>query len=303
MQSIKKSLNDLETKIKSKSLSPLSVNSNKPFSTKSLQTLVNTPINSIISKKETPLESIKSSIKKTTSSIPDFDTIKSSIQKSTQPKPPSPIDTIKSSIKKTTQSIPSISSITPTTESPSSFGFNLKTFLIIFVFTFLLAFLGLNIFTYLAKGTDFLKDIFGPILSSIADITGNTAKTVITNTSEGSKQVLDKTSDTGKNIVDYTEKGSATGITFLQDQLRKTKAIAEPDPENDNKLSDEDNKKIDNNDSEPEPVRTAALEQGYCYIGKINDTRYCSKISGRAQCMSGEIFPTEEICINPNLRM
>jgi hypothetical protein len=296
MQSIKKSLND--SKSKSKSKSPLSLSNNKPFNTKSLQTLIDTPINSIISKKETPLESIQSSIKKTASNIPDFNTIKSTIKKTTQSKPPSTIDNIKSSIKKTTLTLPYNSN-----PEKSPLGFNFKIFLIVFIITFILAFLGLNIFTYLAKGTDFLKDLFGPIASAIADITGNTAKTVITNTSEGSKQVLDKTSETGKNIVDYTEKGSATGITFLQDQLRKTKAIAEPDPENDNKLSDEDNKKIDNNDSEPEPVRTAALEQGYCYIGKINDTRYCSKISGRAQCMSGEIFPTEEICINPNLRM
>ena len=84
MQSIKKSLNDLEntikSKSKSKSLSPLSANTNKPFSTKSLKTLVDTPINSIInSNKKTPIEKLQSSMKKTTENIPEV--IKSSIKK------------------------------------------------------------------------------------------------------------------------------------------------------------------------------------------------------------------------------
>ena len=61
-------------------------------------------------------------------------------------------------------------------------------------------------------------------------------------------------------------------------------------------------KKIDKTDSQPEPVRTQALQQGYCFIGKINDTRHCAKVNERQQCMSGDIYPTMDICVNPNLR-
>ena len=61
-------------------------------------------------------------------------------------------------------------------------------------------------------------------------------------------------------------------------------------------------KKGKNNDSEPEPTQTNTLNQGYCYIGKINDTRYCGKVSSREYCMSGDIYPSMDVCINPSLR-
>ena len=82
--------------------------------------------------------------------------------------------------------------------------------------------------------------------------------------------------------------------------MKKTVSVV--NPENNNILTDNINKKIDENDSQPEPVRTQALQQGYCFIGKINDTRHCAKVNERQQCMSGDIYPSMDICVNPNLR-
>ena len=64
----------------------------------------------------------------------------------------------------------------------------------------------------------------------------------------------------------------------------------------------EDWRSVFQDQPEPEPVRTSSLQQGYCFIGKINDTRHCAKVNERTQCMSGDIYPTKDICINPNLR-
>tara|TARA_Y100001980_G_C14531910_1_gene307977 strand:+ start:405 stop:1004 length:600 start_codon:yes stop_codon:yes gene_type:complete len=41
---------------------------------------------------------------------------------------------------------------------------------------------------------------------------------------------------------------------------------------------------------------------GYCYVGTDRGYRSCIDIEDRDKCMSGEIFPTKAICINPNLR-
>jgi len=41
---------------------------------------------------------------------------------------------------------------------------------------------------------------------------------------------------------------------------------------------------------------------GYCYIGKDRGFRSCVKVNDYDNCMSGDIFPTSELCINPNLR-
>jgi hypothetical protein len=53
---------------------------------------------------------------------------------------------------------------------------------------------------------------------------------------------------------------------------------------------------------EPEPVQSDSQQHGYCYIGKINNSRYCAKVLSKDNCMSGDIFPTMAVCINPNLR-
>ena len=43
-------------------------------------------------------------------------------------------------------------------------------------------------------------------------------------------------------------------------------------------------------------------KSGYCYIGEDRGFRSCIKVGENDQCMSGDIFPTMDICINPNLR-
>jgi hypothetical protein len=43
-------------------------------------------------------------------------------------------------------------------------------------------------------------------------------------------------------------------------------------------------------------------KSGWCYIGEDRGFRTCAKVGVNDTCMSGEIFPTQEVCINPNLR-
>jgi hypothetical protein len=43
-------------------------------------------------------------------------------------------------------------------------------------------------------------------------------------------------------------------------------------------------------------------EDGFCYIGYENGQRECANVFDGDICMSGEIFPKLDICINPRLR-
>lgn len=43
-------------------------------------------------------------------------------------------------------------------------------------------------------------------------------------------------------------------------------------------------------------------KSGYCYIGEDRGFRSCIKVGENDECISGDIFPTMDICINPNLR-
>ena len=41
---------------------------------------------------------------------------------------------------------------------------------------------------------------------------------------------------------------------------------------------------------------------GFCYIGEDRGYRSCLRVGEGDNCMSGEIFPSRDICINPQLR-
>jgi len=41
---------------------------------------------------------------------------------------------------------------------------------------------------------------------------------------------------------------------------------------------------------------------GWCYIGDDKGFRSCAKVETDNMCMSGDIFPSQEVCVNPNLR-
>ena len=56
---------------------------------------------------------------------------------------------------------------------------------------------------------------------------------------------------------------------------------------------------------EPDETDSKVQEQskkGWCYIGTDRTFRSCIKVNESDKCMSGKIFPTKDICINPSLR-
>jgi hypothetical protein len=58
---------------------------------------------------------------------------------------------------------------------------------------------------------------------------------------------------------------------------------------------------------EPQPDESSSSVQstgkaGWCYIGMDRNTRTCSQVGVNDLCMSGDIFPSQDICMNPSLR-
>ena len=268
----KKSLNNQNSFVNSfKSLNPFS-QTQKSNSATAIDDL-NNSLNKTITKKES---------KKPISSI---------MEKMTSIKPS---ESIKQSLGKVSSlTSASVKNISETVSGDSGMSY-FKIIIYIVIGILFLSFIGFNVFSYLSDGTDVLTKITAPIVDFFATITGNTTKTTVSNTSTGSK-----------TIVDNLEKGTVGSVDFIQKNIKdtankslnieSTKSVVST--ENDDSLSD--NKK---NIDEPEPTRTNSLNHGYCYVGKINDTRYCAKVSGRDQCMSGDIYPSMDICVNPNLR-
>ena len=289
-----------------------SFNNNKKKSQQNENSFINTlkSINPFSQTKKSinPFSQTKKSIEnfKSETSINDLNnslntTLNNNLNKKESNKPISSIMEKMSSIKPSEpirQSLGKVSSLTSesiknvsqTVSNEQGMSYT-KIILYTIIAILLLAFIGFNIFSYLAEGTDILTKFTAPLVNLFAMITGDTAKTTVSNAGTGSK-----------TIINNIEKGTIGSVDYLQKNIKKTTANTPNksivNTENVDSLSDN---KITNN-NEPEPTRTNTLNQGYCYIGKINDTRYCAKVSARDQCMSGDIYPSMDICINPNLR-
>ena len=76
-----------------------------------------------------------------------------------------------------------------------------------------------------------------------------------------------------------------------------------------NNVTKESNLKVNKDNSEynasdsKDNNSTIVSDGSFCYIGKNKGYRSCIELNSGDQCMSGEIFPTMDICINPNLRI
>jgi hypothetical protein len=55
-------------------------------------------------------------------------------------------------------------------------------------------------------------------------------------------------------------------------------------------------------DSSSSNIQKGSGKRGWCFIGEDRGIRACAKVGLNDKCMSGDIFPTSEICVNPRLR-
>lgn len=165
---------------------------------------------------------------------------------------------------------------------------------------FVLAFLGFNIFNALGGITDSAKDFFGQLLEKIGFETGETIKQVTNVSAEGAKLAVDVTAGTVDNAVTLLEKSvGVKGVQFnrIDDRTTSTQAA----------LATALKTQVSN---EPEPDEAGSSTQqsrnlpksGYCYIGEDRGFRSCAKVNQGDMCISGDIFPSKDICVNPSLR-
>jgi hypothetical protein len=162
---------------------------------------------------------------------------------------------------------------------------------LIVIIILVLAILGFNIFTYLAKGTegiaDIIETIFGPILRFFGYATLQTTKQVIQTSAEGTTA--------GVDIVAGT---AVSGINKLEDTSTNNN-------QNDNLDKALSNAKTSYKNVRPDEANSNIQysgKSGWCYIGESNGTRTCAEVGVNDICMSGDIFPTNDVCVNPNLR-
>jgi hypothetical protein len=167
------------------------------------------------------------------------------------------------------------------------------------ILVLVLAFFGFNIFVYLAKGTDDISNFFGPIIAKISSYFGvaavDTAKQTASVAATGAGAIA--TSTQGQSVVSTIPQKDASQSTSLYNALNSSQQQEQ---------SSQNNEKSDYtaDDSHSTIQQTKSSNKaGWCYIGEDRGFRSCIKVNESDTCMSGNIFPSEEICVNPNLRV
>jgi len=136
-------------------------------------------------------------------------------------------------------------------------------------------------------------------------------KQVVTTGARGTKAGVTFVEDTVVGGIDKIE--DVTGDTNGADPLPPLPKSIPPssssgviDTAQNNRVQkrDEIEKALDNaasSGSLPAP-NTVSGNAGWCYIGTDNGVRTCGEVGVNDQCMSGDIFPSQDICVNPRLR-
>jgi hypothetical protein len=175
-----------------------------------------------------------------------------------------------------------------------------------------LAFLGINIFVYLAKGTQTLADLLAPISQYFGGTVIDATKQTVNVSATGAKTGIDVaagTVTTGLDVVQQTA-GSIKGApaadqqTTAPDNSLSTALNSASSSLNQKSGLEQDTPtyQADDSYSSIQASKTAG-KAGWCYIGEERGIRSCIEVGENDQCMSGDIFPSQEICVNPNLRM
>lgn len=204
------------------------------------------------------------------------------------------------------------SSLSSSLSSSSDSGFfdglkniNATTWLVIIL---ILAFLGFNVFTYLAKGTQTVTDIFAPLTEKIFGATVSVAGKTVDVAAEGAKAVVGETSGAIQGgltaIQKLTPDGVAATSTIKGHNINQTNTDAIQQSALNTALNKAQSQQPpqDYQANEAHSSVHSAGKSGWCYIGDDRGFRSCAQVGVDDTCMSGDIFPTQEICMNPNMR-
>ena len=179
----------------------------------------------------------------------------------------------------------------------------------------LLALIGFNVFAYLDDITEWFSETFGAPFRSVARFLGyatiDVAQTTADVTAQGTKSAADIAAGAATSGIDVLQQTiDQTGHD--QDQVQQSRQSTQSrQPRQDMSSNAGLQRALSHAKKQPpQPDDATSRTQrnqrtgksGYCYIGEDRGFRSCIKVGEEDTCMSGDIFPTHAICVNPRLR-
>lgn len=163
----------------------------------------------------------------------------------------------------------------------------------------LLSFLGINLLNISGNIIQTVANIFGPLVAQILSIFGYTTGSLLNITA-------DVASDTAKAGIDIAE-GSIQSVgnilrdasqghvneqskTNLDNALNQAKHPSSPPP-------------APKPDSTENPIQNPITtnKAGWCLVGEYKGRRGCIEVAEQDKCLSGQVYPSQKLCLNPVL--
>jgi len=199
-----------------------------------------------------------------------------------------------------------ISESSPVTSGSGSFfsGTLFKAMVIIVI----LGLIGVNIFYYLGDVSEYMVELFEPLLKLFGYESSSVIKQTVKTSVVGTDNAVDIAATTLKRTLKLTERIVDETLPTNNTTMSQSKTGANNSHMNlNNRPTRENSIKAANEDSDGALVIDSVSSKsvssiGFCYIGEDRGNRSCATVNDESNCMSGEIFPSRDVCINPNLR-
>lgn len=186
--------------------------------------------------------------------------------------------------------------------SAIAFGMGWFKYFLLFM---ILLFFGINIFSYLAKTSTYFAEITESIFKPIAKMFGfsltKTVEKVVDTSAEGAKYGIDITKGAIDDVLTLGQNGNGS----ITNNAKENGQQADVDMSFIGELE----KDITNGNGEQEPEPSAVSygdrsgkKGAYCFVGADRGYRSCVKIDDDEKCMSGKVYSSKELCVNPSLR-
>jgi|TARA_B110000093_G_C12972047_1_gene413194 hypothetical protein len=164
---------------------------------------------------------------------------------------------------------------------------NYKNILILFLgVVVVFSLLGINILQIIVNVINSFINIFKPVIIQILSILGFTTGTVLKTTAgvatEATKLGVEIAGGTVQSVGTILQDVSKSGTNMNQSGI------------NWNTPS------LDISDSTIQKPITSS-KAGWCLSGEYQGRRSCVEVDDIGKCMSGQVFPTQQLCLNPTL--
>jgi len=188
-------------------------------------------------------------------------------------------------------------------------GFDSKTMIILLlIFFIVLSFVGMNLITSLGNFIQSIIEFFNPIIIRFLNALGYSAGTAL-------DKVSDVTAEVAKGGIDLADgainniggllKGSGPDPALELEKKNTPPLPPSPSP------SPSPPPPPANTPTKPPPEPSADTSENaiqkpitsdkwnWCLVGEYQNKRGCVEITNSDKCMSGQVFPSQQMCLNP----